>query len=67
MIIEASEILGKVELSSVVRETVNKIITIENPLNHAVEFKKENLACDNENITFNPSSFTIAPKSVNIN
>ena len=52
------------ELTSIVRDTVSKIITIENPLENAVEIKKEMLISDNENISFNPQSFSIPAHSV---
>lgn len=61
-----ADAIGKLELVSVVRDTVSKIITIENPLNNPVTFKKEFLTADHDTITFNPMSFTILPKSVSI-
>ncbi len=41
------------------------MITIENPMKNPVEVKREQLIVDNDNISFNPSSFTIPPHSVN--
>jgi hypothetical protein len=52
-------------MASVVRETVSKIITIENPLNKPIDIKKEMLLSDNENVSFNPNTFTIQSHSVN--
>ena len=51
-------------MSSYVRETISKVITIENPMAKPIEIKKENLISDNENIAFNPPTFTIPPHSV---
>eukprot|EP01015_Nassula_variabilis_P031883 TRINITY_DN728_c0_g1_i4.p1 TRINITY_DN728_c0_g1~~TRINITY_DN728_c0_g1_i4.p1 ORF type:complete len:599 (+),score=110.56 TRINITY_DN728_c0_g1_i4:1-1797(+) len=62
IIVEAPETLAKIELSSVVREASSTLITIENPFDHSVELKKENLVCDNDNVTFNPLGFTINKK-----
>ncbi len=39
------------------------MITIENPLPTPVVIKPEYFISDNENVTFNPKSFTIAEKS----
>eukprot|EP01016_Furgasonia_blochmanni_P052859 TRINITY_DN8472_c0_g1_i18.p1 TRINITY_DN8472_c0_g1~~TRINITY_DN8472_c0_g1_i18.p1 ORF type:complete len:437 (+),score=114.92 TRINITY_DN8472_c0_g1_i18:49-1311(+) len=63
MNIAAPDIIGKVDLSSVVRETSSAIVTLENPLKNPVEFKKEQITCDNDNVTINPTNFVIAPKS----
>lgn len=51
------------ELVSVVRETVSKSITIENPLSIPVIIKKEHLFSEHECISFNPVTFTIPPLS----
>ncbi len=56
--------LPKIELAATVRETVSKVITLENPMNQNVEIKKEMLFSDNDNISFNPTSFTIPAHSV---
>jgi len=54
---------AKIELSSIIRESVSKLITIENPLDKPVIVKKEQFSTDNDNISFLPSSFTIPEKS----
>ena len=56
--------MPKIELTSIVRETVAKIINIENPMDKAVEIKKEYLTTDSENISFNPPTFNIPKHSV---
>ena len=50
-------------MSSIVRETIMKIITIENPLSKAVQISKDNITCDNENITFQPHNIVVPEKS----
>ena len=50
-------------MSSIVRETIMKIITIENPLSKAVQITKDNITCDNENIAFQPINFLVPEKS----
>lgn len=52
-------------MSAIIRETITKLVTVVNPLPNPVEIKKEMLVADNENITFNPTSFTINANSVN--
>jgi hypothetical protein len=47
-----------------VRETVSKIINIDNPLDIDIEIKKDMLTSDNENIQFNPPFFTVPAHSV---
>jgi len=51
-------------MSAIIRETTTKLITVTNPLPTPIEIKKEMLISDNENVTFNPSSFTINANSV---
>ena len=48
---------------SVVREIASKLITIENPLNDPVDIKKEYLTTDTDQISFNPPTFSIPPRS----
>jgi hydrocephalus-inducing protein len=60
---QAPDPMNKIDLTSMVRDSINKLITIENPLNNPVEIKKEMLTVDNDNIFFNPNQFTIPPKS----
>jgi len=50
-------------MSSVVREATQKNITIENPLSHPVEIKKDLIIIDNDTVFVSPQQFTIAPKS----
>lgn len=57
--IQASDILGKIELASVVREASSKLITIENPLKIPVAIKKEYFTTDNDCISFVPNEFQI--------
>ncbi len=48
MEITEADIQGKYELSSIVRDTVTRMITIENPLNKDVVFNEENIQFDEE-------------------
>lgn len=58
-IIEA-DIQGNYELSSIVRDTVTRMITIENPLNKDVIFNEENIKFDEEiNLEIKPIPFKI--------
>ena len=50
-------------MSSIVREVATKLITIENPLNVAIDVKKEHLITDSENIAFNPPTFSVPAHS----
>lgn len=50
-------------MTSIVRETCMKLITIENLLSKQVQITKDNFSCDNENITFNPQNFIIPEKA----
>jgi hydrocephalus-inducing protein len=52
------------ELTSVVRESVKKVVSILNPLDRQVEIKKESIICDTDTITLNPRTFIIPAKSV---
>ena len=63
-IVTPSDVMSKAEMTSVVRETTSKIITIENPLKKTVEFKKENIIFDNDSLSANPTIFSILPQSV---
>lgn len=55
--------MPRIDLQSVVRESVTKLITIENPLATQVEIKKEMLTVDSEVVLLQPNSFVIPPKS----
>ena len=50
-------------MSSIVRETIMKIITIENPLSKAVQITNDNITCDNDNLAFQPINFLVPEKS----
>ena len=52
------------DLATTVRESITKLITIENPLSKPVQILPEHIVCDTDAITFNPTSFTIQPFSV---
>ena len=52
------------EFVSPVRETITKVITLENPLLKPVHILPEHLYTDNETIAFYPTSFTIEAQSV---
>ncbi len=58
------DVLTVIELSSIVRESTSKLLTLENPLSTPVLIKPEYFITDNENLSFNPKQFTIPPKSV---
>lgn len=58
---EASDVLSTYELQSIVRESSSKLITVENPLNQQVVIKPEYFSTDNDNLSFNPTSFKIPP------
>lgn len=57
------DIMSNIELTSVVRESVSQLITIENPLPQQVAIKSDQFVSDNDSISFNPSNFTIPAKS----
>lgn len=61
--ISPSDPLKVIAMSSVVREATQKNITIENPLSHPVEIKKDLIIIDNDTVFVSPQQFTIAPKS----
>lgn len=58
---EASDVLSTYELQSIVRESSSKLITVENPLDQQVVIKPEYFSTDNDNLSFNPTSFKIPP------
>ena len=51
------------ELSTAVRDTVKKVISITNPLDKPVDIKREQISVDTDTLTFTPQNFTIPPKS----
>lgn len=50
-------------MNSLVREVTQKHITIENPLSHPVEIKKDMITVESDTVFVSPIQFTIAPKS----
>ena len=52
-------------MTSLVREATQKLLTLENPLPHPVEIKKEMIIIESETVFVSPKNFVIAPKSVN--
>lgn len=50
-------------LTSLVRETSNKLITLENPLSVPVQIKKEMILIESDVVYVSPNSFTIPAKS----
>lgn len=52
-----------IELSSLVRETTHKLITLENPLPTPVEIKADMITVESDVIFLSPKSFTIPAKS----
>jgi len=58
--ITEADIQGTYELSSIVRDTVTRMITIENPLNKDVIFNEENIKFDEDiNLEIKPIPFKI--------
>jgi len=66
--ISEADVQGRYELACIVRDTVTKMITIENPLQTDVAFTEENIVFeDNDcNLLFNPIPFKIPADSVRI-
>jgi len=58
-----TDLLGKYDLTSPVREGISKVLLIENPLAKSVAIAKEHIFCDNDNVTFNLQSDSIAKES----
>lgn len=52
-----------IHLQSVIRESVTAVISLENPLDHPVDFKEHQIMLNNDNLMVSPSSFTIQPKT----
>merc|ERR1712110_985530 len=63
--ISEADVQGRYELACIVRDTVTKMITIENPLQTDVAFTEENIVFeDNDcNLLFNPIPFKIPADS----
>lgn len=58
-----SEVQGTVEMTSMVRETFMKLVTIENPLAKPVTFAPEHLISDTDLVFFSQTAFVIPEKS----
>lgn len=62
--VTAADPIEAIDLSSLVRETTSKLVTLENPLPNPVEIKKEMITIDSDVIFMSPSNgFTIPAKS----
>jgi hypothetical protein len=53
-------------MTSLVREATQRLITLENPLPHPVEIKKEMIVVESDVLFVSPKAFTIPAKSVKI-
>jgi hypothetical protein len=64
--ISEADIQGKYELSSIVRDTVTRMITIEKPLQEDVVFNESSINFEDENcnLLFSPIPFKIPADSV---
>jgi len=60
--VAAPDPLGNIELISVVRESVTKIITIENPLSTAVTIDRNQFTIDSDFVFITPETLTISPQ-----
>eukprot|EP00830_Metopus_es_P004011 TRINITY_DN13708_c0_g1_i2.p1 TRINITY_DN13708_c0_g1~~TRINITY_DN13708_c0_g1_i2.p1 ORF type:complete len:852 (-),score=171.11 TRINITY_DN13708_c0_g1_i2:10-2565(-) len=63
--VDPPETIATIELISVVRESVSKTISIENPLDTPVKIEKEQFEVDSEDIFITPESFSIPPQKEN--
>lgn len=61
--INPSEPLKETNLTSLVRETSSKLITLENPLSVPVLIKKEMIMIESDVVYVSPNNFTIPAKS----
>lgn len=55
LVFTSPDVLGTLELLSVVRENTSKLITLENPLDTPVTIKPEYFVTDNDNLTISPN------------
>eukprot|EP01022_Parablepharisma_sp_SALTPOND_P020800 TRINITY_DN386_c0_g1_i3.p1 TRINITY_DN386_c0_g1~~TRINITY_DN386_c0_g1_i3.p1 ORF type:complete len:4093 (+),score=589.86 TRINITY_DN386_c0_g1_i3:873-13151(+) len=60
--ISPPETLAELDLVSVVRESVTKVITIENPLSTPVTINKSQFIIDNDYVFITPETVTISPQ-----
>jgi len=65
MQIQATEpdVLERIELSSAIRETVSKVVTIENPTDNEVTILRSQFVYVNEYVEVTPDTLKIPPKS----
>ena len=61
--VSPADLQGTVDMSSIVRDTQVKIITIENPLSKPVQFTKDHIVSDSDVVFFPMTNFTIPEKS----
>lgn len=57
------DLIEKIELSSAIRESISKIVTIENPTDSEVTIAKNQFLYSNEYIDVTPDILKIPPKS----
>ena len=57
------DLLDRIELSSPIRESISKVITIENPTDNEVVIAKNQFVCNNEYIDITPDQLKIPPRS----
>lgn len=62
IVIEPTEIISQLELASVVRESVSKVITIDNPLQSPVTIEKSQFEIESEYVFVTPETITIPPQ-----
>lgn len=58
-----ADAMANIELSSLVRETTHKLITLENPLPNPIEIKADMISVESDVIFLSPKTFTIPAKS----
>lgn len=63
LVVNPADPQKEIVMASLVREATQKLLTIENPLPHPVEIKKEMIVIESETVFVSPKSFTIPPKS----
>lgn len=57
------DLLENIELSSPIRESISRIVTIENPTDSEVVIAKSQFTCASEYIDIGPDQLKIPPKS----
>ena len=56
------DLLDRIELSSPIRESISKVITIENPTENEVTIARNQFVCNNEYIDITPDQLKIPPR-----